>query len=361
MENVLSHNSGGNFMQDIHYWQKKSESYSKSSEDSVQYRQKMIEELRKFISFDAFCFTMTDTQILFSIGAVTDQSIENIHQQIMSLEYGSEDVNNYVYLVESGQYIGRLSDVSSQSVRYKRVLEPNGFSDEIRAALMFQGQCYGFLTLFKMVENRQPHFQNAEVDQVKILMPIMGKALMEFYHRIIEERLLTEEEQSGIIILDKDLHILSTNTKATQLLTLLRDNEGLLDWQIPKPIQAFCAKLQANKLNTQTSLLVPINNTGYITIQASFLITADSQQQIAIVLNEASPKEMLSFLLTAYHLTPREKEVVVEIMKGMPTKVIAHNLGISSYTVQDHLKLIFQKVGVGDRNELVWKIFTRFN
>jgi len=348
-------------VQNIHYWQRKSLSILKGSQNSLQYRQMMIEELRKFISFDAYCCTMTDPQLFDSIGAITAQSIENIHQQIMSLEYGTNDVNNYVKLVESGQYIGRLSDERSRSVRYKEVLEPHGFSDEIRAALLFQGQCYGFLTLFKKAENIQPYFQDTELEQVKMLMPVIGEALKGFYHTIIEERLSADSEHSGIVILNKDLDIISTNNKAAQMLALLRNNEGLSHWQLPKPIQVFCAKLQANRLNTQTPLLVPIHNEGYITIQASFLTTIDLQQQIAIILNEASPKEMLAFSLTAFQLTPREKEIVVEIMKGMPTKVIAHNLGISSYTVQDHLKLIFQKVNVGDRNELIWKLFTRYN
>lgn len=209
------------------------------------------------------------------------------------------------------------------------------------------------------MKNAQSIFQDDELEQIKILMPVMGEALKAFYHSIIEERLSTEAGESGIVILDKDYHILSMSTKASQILALLRSNEGLSDGQLPKPIQASCAKLQAED-NTPISLLVPIHDKGYITIQASFLMTTDLQQQIAILLNEASPKEMLAFLLTAYQLTPREKEVVVEMMRGIPTKVIAYNLGISSYTVQDHLKLIFQKVGVGDRNELVWKIFSRF-
>ncbi|WP_155593422.1 LuxR C-terminal-related transcriptional regulator [Lysinibacillus cavernae] len=348
-------------MRNRHDWQRISARCIKNSQNSFQYRQMIVEELRRFIDFDAYCCSVIDTQTLFSIGAVTEQSIEDVHQKIMTLEYATEDVHNYRNLVESGKCIGRLSDASSQSLRYREILVPYGFSDEIRAALMFQGQCYGFLTLFKKMENAQPIFQDDELEQVKILMSVMGEALKAFYHSIIEERLSTEAGESGIIILDKDYHILSISSKASQLLTHLRSNEGLLDWQLPKPIQAFCAKLQANRLNMQTSLLVPINNTGYITIQASLLKTTDSQQQIAIILNEASPKEMLTFLLTAYHLTPREKEVVVEIMKGVPTKIIAHNLGISSYTVQDHLKIIFQKIDVGDRNELVWKIFTRFN
>ena len=78
------------------------------------------------------------------MGAVTEQSIEAIHQKIMELEYTTEDVNKYGFLVQSGQNIGRLSDSSSQSFRYKEVFMPNGFSDEIRAALTYQGQCYGF-------------------------------------------------------------------------------------------------------------------------------------------------------------------------------------------------------------------------
>lgn len=360
MENVLSHNSGGrSYMRNCHDWQRISERCIKNSQNSFQYRQMMVEELRKFIDFDAYCCSVTDTQTLFSIGAVTEQSIEDVHQKIMTFEYAFEDVNNYRKLVESGQCIGRLSDASSQSLRYREILVPNGFSDEIRAALMFQGQCYGFLTLFKKMKNAQPIFQDDELEQIKILMPVIGEALKAFYHSIIEEQLSTEAGESGIVILDKDYHILSMSTKASQILALLRSNEGLSDGQLPKPIQASCAKLQAED-NTPISLLVPIHDKGYITIQASFLMTTDLQQQIAILLNEASPKEMLAFLLTAYQLTPREKEVVVEMMRGIPTKVIAYNLGISSYTVQDHLKLIFQKVGVGDRNELVWKIFSRF-
>ncbi len=64
--------------------------------------------------------------------------------------------------------------------------------------------------------------------------------------------------------------------------------------------------------------------------------------------------------MMAYNLTSREKEVVFEIIKGIPTKEIAQHLAISNYTVQDHLKAIFQKVDVTNRYELVWKLFSRF-
>jgi hypothetical protein len=44
-------------------------------------------------------------------------------------------------------------------------------------------------------------------------------------------------------------------------------------------------------------------------------------------------------------------------MQGRSTKEIAATLFLSAYTVQDHLKAIFNKTGVRTRNELVGQIF----
>lgn len=52
-------------------------------------------------------------------------------------------------------------------------------------------------------------------------------------------------------------------------------------------------------------------------------------------------------------LSPREKEVVRLVMKGLSTRGIAAVLDISPWTVSTHLRRVFGKLGVNSRAEMV--------
>jgi DNA-binding NarL/FixJ family response regulator len=59
-------------------------------------------------------------------------------------------------------------------------------------------------------------------------------------------------------------------------------------------------------------------------------------------------------------LTPREREIVVLVGRGLKNRDIAQRLDVAEKTVKGHLTNIFHKIGVADRLELaLWAIRTR--
>jgi DNA-binding NarL/FixJ family response regulator len=54
-------------------------------------------------------------------------------------------------------------------------------------------------------------------------------------------------------------------------------------------------------------------------------------------------------------LTPRQMQVLACLSRGLPTKLISHELSLSEHTVKEHIALIFQALGARNRTEAVIK------
>lgn len=76
-----------------------------------------------------------------------------------------------------------------------------------------------------------------------------------------------------------------------------------------------------------------------------------------VIIEPVHRHEMAPILTTLYGLTPREREILWRAALGESTRRISDALGISAYTVQDHLDHACDKVGVRGRRALIAKIF----
>lgn len=77
----------------------------------------------------------------------------------------------------------------------------------------------------------------------------------------------------------------------------------------------------------------------------------------AVIIEAAPPAVVTPLIIEAYGLSDREQQIVPLVLRGASTKQIAHVLSLSPLTVQDHLKTIFDKMGIHSRRQIAGRIF----
>jgi DNA-binding CsgD family transcriptional regulator len=75
-----------------------------------------------------------------------------------------------------------------------------------------------------------------------------------------------------------------------------------------------------------------------------------------LVLERVQRRDAVAANIEKFSLSPRECDVVMLILYGYSNRRIADQLVLTEYTVEDHLKRVFAKIGVKSRTALAAKI-----
>ena len=97
---------------------------------------------------------------------------------------------------------------------------------------------------------------------------------------------------------------------------------------------------------------------GWVMVHGQVL-ASNGDPRVVITIQPIGPDRITPLLMAAYGLTEREEEVTRHVLQGSSTAEISEALTISPYTVQDHLKNVFEKTSVRSRRELTGKVFAR--
>jgi DNA-binding CsgD family transcriptional regulator len=197
-------------------------------------------------------------------------------------------------------------------------------------------------------------FSPAERDLVAGLTRPLAGALRS---RVLRSTSLTEGLPGGpgMLLFDPDSQLLSCNDDARGWLATLPDE--LYD-ESPMPVPVYSvlshAKAIADGYEVGRARLRLMTRTGrWLLMHASVL----NGGLTAVVIEAAQANEIAPIIVEAYELSPREQQITQLVARGANTTQMAQELLLSTHTVRDYVKQVFEKVGVTSRGELVAKLF----
>ena len=132
-----------------------------------------------------------------------------------------------------------------------------------------------------------------------------------------------------------------------------------------KSLKDFILKAKKRNLKDMAGAISPlglmvqetVSHAGHTYGMKAFLLNHDSvgdSPLMAILIERVTTSRFnLDKAKRQYHLSPREVDVIQDLMVGMSDKEIASHLGIGFETVRDYLKKIRQKLGVSNRTGIL--------
>jgi DNA-binding CsgD family transcriptional regulator len=312
------------------------------------------------VPFDSSCWLTLDPSTLLPTSHFTRQFGFEHLMMLASNEYIEDDVNKFATLARATPPVGILSKVTGgdlgSSPRYANVLAPHGYEsgDELRATFLDGDTAWGCLAIHR----RHGTFEEREA----AIVAEVGRSIGDGIRRAILANAAAAPDAPGapgLIVLRGDDSIESMTPPAAHWLEQMVDATGE-SAAIPLIIVSLAnmaRRTGAGLSDDVARARLPMKAGGWLLVHASILDGGDDR--VGVVIDPAREPAIAALFVEAYGLSRQERAVTRCVLQGLSTREIADDLHLSTYTVQDHLKSVFEKVGVRSRRELVAKLFTQ--
>jgi DNA-binding CsgD family transcriptional regulator len=260
---------------------------------------------------------------------------------------------------------GRLTEY------YSDFLKPQSIHYQMSIYLKSKHRFLGVIGLYRPSNAKE--FSSLDQAKANLMAPYLAGALEK---SLISEQkneqdailnsILSDLPYPGILVLDRSLRPIYENQYAVRAIAHLnqaRSGQNMPLGALPKEIELPCQKLlRFTQLDEETE---PPHQHLELTCQPE-------KEKLAIHLRLINPSAKNPLLLVyfafeayecdvlnrirQYGLSQRQGEVVFLLSKGLTNKEIGNRLFISTYTVENHLKAIYEKMNVKNRTELSYRL-----
>jgi DNA-binding CsgD family transcriptional regulator len=329
----------------------------------------VIERLRRVVPVEAYCASTKDPASGFITHGMAEElgGADDIFWSLERLYF--EHHQSVRRMMDIHQSVALLSETTGgdleRSTRYLEYLRPLGLAHEMRGAFTSGGYLWGSMDLIR--ESGSPDFETREANLLRRIAPHLGNGL-----KMAALRMQAPVEEGGtdvpgVLTLDYQGSVVQHTPAAERWLRDLEDlGPGWREWDgLPRALHTVFLLLRRTLSperdrdeESVPSLRARARSGRWLTLYGSLTeATPERRAETVIIIEPTKPEELLPFSMSAYGLSPREEEIVKFVVRGLSTTRISRTLFISEYTVQNHLRSVFEKVGVRSRGELVKRLF----
>jgi len=316
--------------------------------------------IERVVPSDGYFLVATDPQTALPIGAGVVQDLPaDMCQPTWDYEFMVPDYLKFTDIAGSGRAVADLHDATggrpNRSARWREYGAATGFRSELRTTFNLSGATWGVGAFDRLGDS--PRFSDDEKAWLERVAPLVAGGLRRAL--LTQPALAPASRGPGLVVLDELGSVVSATAEAAAWLDEVDSGAGVAARArspIPYEAQAYAARVRAAlrdegaapraRLRTRTGV--------WLLMHGSMLQGTD---QLALIIEPAKAADVAPLIVEAYGLTQRELGVTRMIARGLGTAQIAGELFLSPHTVRDHVKAVFEKVGVKSRGELVAKVF----
>ncbi|MEV6121660.1 helix-turn-helix transcriptional regulator [Streptomyces sp. NPDC052077] len=308
------------------------------------------------LGFDGGCWHGNDPVTGFPTSTVSDGLDPALFEQAVHLELLSEDSTTFTAIRTAGhraQSVGRATDGRPErSVRYRELLRPSGYGDELRINFDLGGGRWASAAFMR--ERARGRFDRPELRLAERVAAPIGAALRGVHLAALRRAPGTRPlDAPAVVVLDRHGRLLHTDAAARELIGRMAEPTAHTGGV---PSGFLTVARQAAWADGPAEVRVRTPDGQWLTLHAAPLEGPGGG--VAVVAAPASPAQRLPLAILAHGLSPRERQVALHAVRGASTKAIAALLHLSVPTVQQHVTAILDKTGVRNRRELVALLMT---
>jgi DNA-binding CsgD family transcriptional regulator len=317
--------------------------------------------LGRHVAFDRCCWHSVDPGTVLFTGSV-HQKVGCSGTWLAENEYVIEDVNKWWFLAQSGRLAGATSIATYGDLKRSarnRSHAAYGIGDELRCSFVVDGIYWGAVGLLR--NEGEPFFTPQDVKLLESLSPILAEGFRRALLAPPVKQAPQQDDVPGVVVFDASGAPESISPAAEHWIAQIAET--------PAPAnaaQSFLVQQVAGRARSLPEGHDPLGLaarsrirtvTGRWVLMYGTRLAGGQDGRTAVIIQPAPHVEILPIIELAYGLTARERQISQLCLRGLATKEIADALRLSNYTVQDHLKAIFDKTGARSRGELVGRIF----